>query len=75
MLWNKVDWKIFFISFAIGLFLVYVYGGDIKKIYVYPTPDNMNEIQFKDKAGNCSSYKVEEVSCPMFGATPIPIAE
>lgn len=75
MLWNKVSWPIFFISFAVGLFLVYVWGDDIKKIYIYPTPDNVDKMLFKDKAGNCIKYSTVETSCPMFGANTIPVAE
>lgn len=75
MLWNKISWPIFFISFAVGLFMVYVFGEDIKKIYIYPTPDNVDNILFKDKTGNCVKYSVLETACPTFGATPIPIAE
>jgi hypothetical protein len=75
MLWNKISWHIFFISFAVGLFMVYIFGEDVKKIYVYPTPDNVNDILFKDKTGNCSKYTVVETNCPVFGVTPIPIAE
>jgi hypothetical protein len=75
MIWNKISWPIFFISFAIGLFLVYVFGEDIKKVYVYPTPDNVDNILFKDKTGNCVKYSMEETSCPIFGVNPIPIAE
>jgi hypothetical protein len=55
--------------------MVYVFGEDVKKIYVYPTPDNVNDILFKDKTGNCSKYSVVETNCPVFGVTPIPIAE
>jgi hypothetical protein len=55
--------------------MVYAFGEDIKKIYVYPTPDNVNDLLFKDKTGNCSKYSVVETTCPVFGVTPIPIAE
>jgi hypothetical protein len=37
---------------------------DLRKIYVYPTPDNVDLLQYKDKAGNCFSYREREVSCP-----------
>jgi hypothetical protein len=75
MLWNKINWPIFFISFAVGLFMVYVLGLDIKKVYVYPTPDNVDKILFKDKTGNCVKYNIQETPCPALGAEPLPIAE
>jgi hypothetical protein len=75
MLWNKVSWPIFFISFAVGLFMVYVFADDVKKVYVYPTPDNVDKILFKDKTGNCSKFSVIETTCPAMGADPFPVAE
>lgn len=74
MLWNKISWPVFFISFAVGLFMVYVFGEDINKVHVYPTPDNVDQILFKDKAGNCVKYSMIETKCPVLGAEPIPIA-
>ena len=75
MLWNKINWPIFFISFAVGLFMVYVFASDLKKVYVYPTPDNVDKILFKDKTGNCVKYNLHETTCPALGAEPLPIAD
>jgi len=62
---NKyIDIKIFIISFAIGLFFVYILGHEKKIIYVYPNPKNINDYMVKDKSNNCFQYKAEEVSCP-----------
>ena len=38
-----IDLKIFIISFAIGLFFVYILGSDKKIIYVYPKQTPMQE--------------------------------
>jgi len=64
MLFNYVSFPVFLISFAIGLFFVYILGPDIKKIYVYPTPENVDKVLFKDKADNCFYFKEELVECP-----------
>jgi hypothetical protein len=64
MLLNYISLPVFIISFAIGLFFVYILGPDIKKIYVYPSSENVNKVLFKDKAENCFYYKEEEVECP-----------
>jgi hypothetical protein len=31
---------------------------------VYPSPDNIDFIQYKDKADNCFRFKESRVSCP-----------
>jgi hypothetical protein len=52
------------ISFAIGLFFVYIYGPEMKTIYVYPTPENVNKVIFKDATDSCFSFEAQEVDCP-----------
>ena len=37
---------------------------DLRTIYVYPTPENVSILQYKDKTGTCFSFKQEEVECP-----------
>ena len=64
MLLNHVSIPIFLISFALGIFFVYVLGPEMKTIYVYPTPENVNKILFKDKADNCFRFEEETVDCP-----------
>lgn len=60
-----VNIPVFFISFFIGLFAVYYsMSGDMRKIYVYPTPENVHVLQFKDNADNCFVFKETEVTCP-----------
>jgi len=63
MIFNYISLPVFMISLAIGLFFVYVLGPEQKTIYVYPTPDNVDKILFRDKANNCFSLKPEEVDC------------
>jgi|UniRef100_A0A6C0DHK8 hypothetical protein len=64
MLFNFINLRIFLISFAIGLFFVYIYGPEMKTIYIYPSPENVDKIVFKDKADNCFHFQPYEVNCP-----------
>jgi len=56
--------KVFLISLALGLLFVYLSSPTPTVIYVYPTPDNIERIEYKDKAANCFKFKAEEVKCP-----------
>jgi hypothetical protein len=63
-LFKYINVKVFLISLAIGLFAVYVTMPDMRKIYVYPTPENVDILQYRDKTSNCFNFKQKEVSCP-----------
>jgi hypothetical protein len=64
MLLNLISVPVFLISFAVGLFFVYILGPEMKTIFIYPTPENIHRILFKDKAENCFSFQEEIVDCP-----------
>ena len=38
---------------------------DLRTIKVYPTQENVNILQYRDKADNCFSLRETEVPCPM----------
>jgi len=54
----------FIISFAIGMLFVYLYTDDKRVIYVYPTPESVDLLQYKDSTGACFHFKQTEVACP-----------
>ena len=56
--------KIFSISFVVGFLFVYLFGPERKEIYIYPSPENIHTILYKDDAENCFQYEEEEVKCP-----------
>ncbi len=59
-----INMYIFLASLAIGLFFVYIFDSDDKRIMVYPTKENIELIQYRDKTGNCFAAKQEKVVCP-----------
>jgi len=65
---NKIEkyisFPIFLISLAVGLLFVYLQEPPSTVIYVYPTPDNVNDIEYKDQANNCYTFEAVEVTCP-----------
>ena len=53
------------LSFLIGLFAVFFsMSGDVRKVYIYPTPENIRLLQFKDNTDTCFEYTSSEVTCP-----------
>ena len=57
---------IFALSFLFGLMAVYMFmQGETRKIYVYPTPENLEKIQYKDSTDTCFEFKQMEVACPV----------
>jgi len=64
MLLNYISIPVFLISFAVGVFFVYILGPEMKTIYIYPTPENINKVLFKDKANNYFHFEEHYIECP-----------
>ena len=64
MLGKYINFPVFLLSLAVGIFFVYLFQSELNVVYVYPTPDNENKILYKDKIDNCFKFKAEEVECP-----------
>jgi hypothetical protein len=63
-IFKYINVPIFVASLAIGIFMVYATMPDNRVIYVYPTPENVDILQYKDKSDNCFQVKSTEVTCP-----------
>ena len=75
MLLNYISIPVFIISFAVGLFFVYVLGPEIKTIHVYPSPQNYMKTQYKDASNQCFQFKPVETDCPLnpFSVKTVPV--
>ena len=59
-----INIPVFLISLTIGLLYTYLTAPRPNVIYVYPTPENIGQIQYKDESGTCFGFDAVEVSCP-----------
>jgi hypothetical protein len=66
MLSKYISLPIFLVSFAIGLFGIYIVGPEFKTIYIYPNPDNYEKYLFKDNSNQCFQIKPVETECSLF---------
>jgi len=59
-------------SFVVGMVFVYLSPVEHKTIFVFPSPDNIKRVQYKDKAEQCFDLSAKLVDCTK-GAKNIPI--
>ena len=58
-----INLKVFILSFIFGLFAMEIVMPERQSVLVYPTPENVNDLQYKDKVGNCFVPLQEAVDC------------
>ena len=58
-----INITIFLITFLLGLTYIYCFEYN-RQVVVFPTPHNVDKIEYKDEAENCYGYKIKEVKCP-----------
>ena len=56
-----LSFPVFMCSLAVGVLFVYLSTPPPTIIYVYPTPDNINDVEYRDKADSCFQFVSEEV--------------
>ena len=64
MFFKYISVKVFLLSLCLGLLFAYLSTPTPTIIHVYPTPDNVNEMEYIDKANNCFKFDAKEVKCP-----------
>ena len=64
MFLKYVDFRYFFVAFAIGIFYIYISNDYQKVIIINPTPTNIHKYTYVDKADNCFQYELDETTCP-----------
>jgi hypothetical protein len=77
MISNYISLPIFLISFSVGLFFVYILGAETKSIYIYPSPQNYMNTQYKDNAKQCFEFKPVKTECPLnpFSVKSVPVQQ
>lgn len=65
MIFKFIHLPAFVISLAIGIFFVYINTTDKREIFVYPTPETVDLLQYRDAAGNCFYFNQKKVACPV----------
>ena len=64
MITKFIDFKVFIMSLALGLFFVYINEPQSNIIYVYPTPENIDKLYKKNKDNNFFNFEIQEMACP-----------
>jgi hypothetical protein len=59
-----INIPVFVVSLILGMMAMYITLPETRKIYVFPTPENIDVLQYRDKTGTCFSFKQKEVACP-----------
>jgi len=59
-----INVPVFILAVIIGIVVMYVTMPDTRKIFVYPSPENIDILQYRDKTGSCFTMKQTEVPCP-----------
>ena len=64
MFLKYISIKVFIASLCLGLLFAYLSAPTPTVIHVYPTPDNVDQLEYVDKANNCFKFSATEVKCP-----------
>lgn len=63
-IFKKIKPIYFFVSFAIGLLVVYLITPPPQVVVKFPSPFNAGQVVYKDKADQCFVYRADKSTCP-----------
>lgn len=63
MILDKLNFFYFILSFSVGIFLCYVTTPPAQIVLKFPSPSNAGKVIYKDKDGQCYSYKADKSVC------------
>jgi hypothetical protein len=61
---EKINFTVFIIAFAIGLFFCYIITPAPELVIKFPSPYNAGKVVYRDKADSCYIYNADKVQCP-----------
>jgi len=59
-----LNMPLFLMALSLGLFVSYISGPQGNTIYVYPNPDNLEKINYRDNSDTCYKFSAQQVKCP-----------
>lgn len=62
-IFKHIKIHVLIISFVLGILAMQIVMPERQTVMVYPTPDNVQDLQYKDKVGNCFVPIETEVDC------------
>ena len=60
---GRINLPVFIVSFSLGILYAYLHIPKKQIIFIYPTLDNVDNIQYKDKAETCFNIAKEKTKC------------
>ena len=55
---------LFIVSLSLGVYYINYMAPPRRKIFVFPTPENVDDLQYTDLSQTCFKYDTKKVQCP-----------
>jgi hypothetical protein len=55
---------VFIIALSLGLLFIFLSDSEEEVVHVYPTPYNLDKIEYRDTVGNCFDFSADKLKCP-----------